>query len=60
MGKQFYNDLYHDVNAVDAVIGHCPWSIRVPRYMGDVTGIFFVVLFNIARGFENVYEIILD
>ena len=21
---------------------------------------FFVVLFNIARGFENVYEIILD
>ena len=63
MGKQFYNDLYHDVNAVDAVIGHCPWSIRVPRYMGDVRGnlfFFFVVLFNIARGFENVYEIILD
>ena len=46
MGKQFYNDLYHDVNAVDAVIGHCPWSIRVPRYMGDVRGnLFFFCCF---------------
>ena len=44
MGKQFYNDLYHDVNAVDAVIGHCPRSIRVPRYMGDVRGNLFLLL----------------
>ena len=26
----------------------------------EETCFFFVVLFNIARGFENVYEIILD
>ena len=46
MRKQFYNDLYHDVNAVDAVTGHCPWSIRVPRYMGDVRGnLFFCCCF---------------
>ena len=45
MRKQFYNDLYNDVNAVGAVIGHCPWSIRAPRYMDDIRGNLFFCCF---------------
>ena len=51
---------YNDVNAMRAVIGRCPWSIRV-RIRGCRHGkLLFFVLFNMARGFENFYEIILD
>ena len=51
---------YNDVNAMRAVIGRCPWSIRV-RIRGCRHGkLLFFVLVNMARGFENFYEIILD
>ena len=52
-----YIYLYNDVNATRAVIGRCPWSIRVQLH-GWRHG--KLVLFNMARGFENVCEIISD
>ena len=40
-----------------AVIGRCLWSIRVQHGWRHGKIVFFV-LFNMARGFENVCEII--
>ena len=51
--------LYNNVNAMRPVIGHC--HLVEYRYMDEVTGNFvFFVLLNMARGFENVCEIISD
>ena len=52
--------LYNDVNATRAVIGRCPWSIRVQIHGWRHGKLVFFVLFNMARGFENVCEIISD
>ena len=43
-----------------AVIGCCPWSIRVQIHGWRHRKLVFFVLFNMARGFENVCEIISD
>ena len=43
-----------------AVIGRCPWSIRVQIHGWRHGKLVFFVLFNMARGFENVCEIISD
>ena len=58
--KVCYYSLYNDVNATRVVIGRRPWSIRVQihRWRHAKLGLF--VLFNMARGFENVCEIISD
>ena len=53
-------DLYNDVNATRAVIGRCPWSIKVQIHGWRHGKLVFFVLFNMARGFENVCEIISD
>ena len=55
-----YTCLYNDVNATRAVIGRCPWSIRVQIHGWRHGKLVFFVLFNMARGFENVCEIISD
>ena len=52
--------LYNYVNATRAVIGRCPWSIRVQINEWRKGKLVFFVLFNMARGFENVCEIISD
>ena len=52
--------LYNDVNATRAVIGRCPWSIRVQIHGWRHGKLVFFVLFNMTRGFENVCEIISD
>ena len=36
-----YTRFLNDVNAIHVVIDHCPWSIRVYRYMDVVTGNLF-------------------
>ena len=48
------------MNATRAVIGRCPWSIRVQIHGWRHGKLVFFVLFNMARGFENVCEIISD
>ena len=48
----------NDVNATRTVIGRCPWSIRVQIHGWRHGKLVFFVLFNMARGFENAYEII--
>ena len=50
--------LYNYVNATRAVIGRCPWSIRVQINGCRQGKLVFFVLLNMARGFENVCEII--
>ena len=52
--------LCNDVNATRAVIGRYPWSIRVQIHGWRHGKLVFFVLFNMARGFENVCEIISD
>ena len=54
--------LYNDANATRAVIGRCPWSIRVQIREYRHGKLLFFVLFNMARGFffENFCGIILD
>ena len=48
--------LYNDVNTTRAVIDRCSWSVTVhDTWMASQE-----VLFNLARGFENVCEIIAD
>ena len=42
------------------MIGRCPWSIRVQIHGWRHGKLVFFVLFNMARGFENVCEIISD
>ena len=44
--------LYNDVNAKRAVIGCCPWSIRVQIHGWRRGKLVFFVLFNMARRFE--------
>ena len=56
----YYMCLNNDVNATRAVIGHCPWSIRVQIHGWRHRKLVFFVLFKMARGFENVCEIISD
>ena len=46
--------------ATSAMIGRCPWSIRVQIHGWRYGKLLYFVLFNMARGFENAYEIILD
>ena len=46
--------------ATSAMIGRCPWSIRVQIHDWRYGKLLYFVLFNMARGFENAYEIILD
>ena len=46
--------------ATSAMIGRCPWSIRVQIHGWRCGKLLYFVLFNMARGFENAYEIILD
>ena len=48
--------LYNDVNAMCVVIGHCPWYIRVQIHGWRHAKLVFFVLFNMARGFENVWD----
>ena len=55
-----YSTLYNDVNATRAVIGRCLWSIKAQIYVWSHGKLVFFVLFNMARGFENVCEIISD
>ena len=52
--------LYNYVSVTRAVIGRCPWSIRVQINGCRQGKLVFFVLFNMARGFENVCEIISD
>ena len=52
--------LYNDANATRAVIGRCPWSIRVQIHGWRHRKLVFFVLFNMASDFENVCEIISD
>ena len=47
------------LHATCTVIGHCPWPIRVQIH-DTSKETCFLCLFNMARGFENVCEIILD
>ena len=60
VNRYIYITLYNDVNATRAVIGRCPWSIRVQIHGWRHGKLVFFVLFNMARGFENVCEIISD
>ena len=46
--------------ATSAMIGRCPWSIRVQIHGWRYGKLLYFVLFNMARGFENAYEIISD
>lgn len=46
----------NDVNAIRVVIDHCPWSIRVYRYMDVVTGNLFCFV-QIACGSKNVFTL---
>ena len=55
-----YESSYNDVNVTRVVIGRCPWSIRVQIHGWRHAKLVFFVLFNMARGFENFYEIISD
>ena len=55
-----YRSLYNDVKATRGVIGRCPWSIGVQIHGWCHGKLVFFVLLNVARGFENVYEIISD
>ena len=48
------------MNASHAVIGRCPWSIRVWIHEWRDEKIVLFVLFKLARGFENVCEIASD
>ena len=48
------------MSATSAVIGRCLWSIRVQINGCRQGKLVFFVLFNMARGFENVCEIISD
>ena len=48
------------MNVTRAVIGRYPWSIRVQIHGWRHGKLVFFVLFNMARGFENVCEIISD
>ena len=48
-----YTRFLNDVNAICVVIDHCPWSIRVYRYMDVVTGNLFCFV-QIACGSKNV------
>ena len=50
--------LYNDVNTTRAVIGCFPWSIRIQIHGWRHEKLIFFALFNMARGFENVCEII--
>ena len=43
-----------------SLYGRCPWSIRVQIHGWRHGKLVFFVLFNMARGFENVCEIISD
>ena len=43
-----------------SLYGRCPWSIRVQINGCRQGKLVFFVLFNMARGFENVCEIISD
>ena len=52
--------LYNDVNFTCAVIGRCPWSIKVQLHGWRHRKLVFFVLFNMARGFQNVCDIISD
>ena len=53
-----YAYLYNDESATSAVIGCCPWSIRVEIHGWRQGKLVFFVLFNMAHGFENVCEIL--
>ena len=55
-----YMNLYNDVNPTRAVINRCSWSIRVQIHGWRRGKLVFFVFFNMARGFENVCEIISD
>ena len=55
-----YESSYNDVNVTRVVIGRCLWSIRVQIHGWRHAKLVFFVLFNMARGFENFYEIISD
>ena len=46
----------NDVDVIRVVIDHCPWSIRVYRYMDVVTGNLFCVV-QIACCSENVFTL---
>ena len=50
--------LYNALHATLAVIGRCPWSTGVQTHGWRHGEILFFVLSNMARGFENVCEII--
>ena len=51
-----YTRFLNDVNAIRVVIDHCPWSIRVYRYMDVVTGNLFCFV-QIACGSKNVFTL---
>ena len=53
---------YYQVHRYPALslYGRCPWSIRVQINGCRQGKLVFFVLFNMARGFENVCEIISD
>ena len=48
------------MNASHAVIGRCPWFIRVQIHEWRDEKIALFVLFKLASGFENVCEIASD
>ena len=58
--RLIFQIIYNDVNATGAVIGRCPWSIRVQIHESCHGKLVFFVLFNMARSFENVCEILSD
>ena len=51
-----YTRFLNDVNAIRVVIDHCPWSIRVYRYMDVVTENLFCFV-QIACGSKNVFTL---
>ena len=52
-----YNLCWKSVNTIQFFYGRCPWSIRVQIHGWRHAKLVFFVLFNMARGFENVCEI---